>query len=132
MNPVPGGQLEQGYGKTTHPKFNTSTFHRGLRIVPGRKRVRTVRVIYWGRVVYSGWLRGYGNTVIVDHTKGDYTLYAHLSRVKVQVGDVLKSRQEIGIMGRSGALDGKVALYFELRLSGKPVNPIYWFRRKQK
>ena len=128
LNPVPGGQIDQGYGKTTHPKFNTSTFHRGLRIVPGRKRVRTVRAIYWGRVVYAGWLRGYGNTVIVDHTKGDYTLYAHLANLKVQEGDVLKSRQELGTMGRSGALDGKVALYFELRLGGKPVNPVYWFR----
>lgn len=128
LNPVPGGETVQGYGKTLHPKFKTSTFHRGLRIVPGRKKVRTVRVIYWGKVVYAGWLRGYGNTVIVDHTKGDYTLYAHLSAVKVKVDDVLKSRQEIGVMGRSGSLDGKLGLYFELRLSGKPVNPRSWFR----
>ena len=128
LNPVPGGEVKQGYGKTTHPKFQTNTFHRGLRIVPGRKRIRKVRVIYWGRVVYAGWLRGYGNTIIVDHTKGDYTLYAHLADVKVKEGDVLKSRQEIGIMGRSGALDGEMGLYFELRLSGKPVNPISWFR----
>ncbi len=100
--------------------------HRGMTFVPGARRKKTGRVIYWGRVVYAGWLKGFGNTVIVDHTKNDFTLYAHLDEVKVKVGDQLKSRQPIGVIGSSGSLEG-VKLYFELRIDGKPVNPRKWF-----
>ncbi|MFT5432632.1 MAG: murein DD-endopeptidase MepM/ murein hydrolase activator NlpD, partial [Myxococcota bacterium] len=127
MNPVPGGRIKKGYGKKTHPKFGTVTLQRGIDIIPGRKNVRTVRVIYWGKVVFAGWLRGYGRTVIVDHTKGDYTLYAHLSKMTVKKGDMLKSRQAIGTLGRTGSLEGE-HLYFELRIDGKPVDPMRWLR----
>ena len=125
--PVPAGSIERGFGKVVHPRWGTVTMHRGVDIVPGRKGDRAVRVIYWGRVVYAGWLKGYGNTIIVDHTQGDYTMYAHLEKVDVRVGDVLESRQTIGVLGRSGSLDGE-HLYFELRLGGKPVDPVPWFR----
>jgi len=127
LNPVPGGKVITKFGKKTHPKFGTVTLQRGIDIVPGRKGVRTVRNIYWGRVVYAGWLKGYGQTVIVDHTKGDYTLYAHLAKVIVKKGDMLKSRQAIGKLGRSGSLEGE-HLYFELRMGGKPVDPLKWLR----
>ncbi len=125
--PVPGGVISRTFGKSVHPRWSTVTLHRGMDVVPGKKGDKTVRCIYWGKVVYAGWLKGYGNTVIVDHTQGDYTMYAHLERIDVRVGDVLASRDSIGVLGKSGSLDGE-RLYFELRLGGKPVDPVPWFR----
>jgi septal ring factor EnvC (AmiA/AmiB activator) len=125
--PVPAGSIAQLFGKIVHPRWATVTMHRGIDIVPGRKGDKEVRCIYWGRVVYAGWLKGYGNTVIVDHTQGDYTLYAHLERIDVKVGDVLESRQALGVLGKTGSFESE-RLYFELRLAGKPVDPVPWFR----
>ncbi len=127
--PLPGGNITRVFGESRHPRFKTVTMHRGIDMVVGKtKRAsKKVRVIYWGRVVYAGWLKGFGKTIIVDHTKNDYTLYAHLSRIDVKVDDVLKSRQPIGLIGRSASLQGE-HLYFELRIDGKPVNPKKWFR----
>jgi len=127
--PLPGGNVARPYGESKHPRFKTVTMHRGIDFVvgTGRRSTKKVRVIYWGRVAFAGWLKGFGNTVIVDHTKNDYTLYAHLSRIGVKKGDILKSREVIGRIGASGSLDGE-RLYFELRIDGKTVNPKKWFR----
>jgi murein DD-endopeptidase MepM/ murein hydrolase activator NlpD len=129
--PLPGGKSKRSFGKHIHEKFKTVTMHRGVTMIPGKRGYRRVRVIYWGRVVFAGWLKGFGNTIIVDHTKNDYTLYAHLDRMDVKVGDVLKSREVIGLLGASGSLEGE-KLYFELRIDGKPVDPARWFRRSLK
>lgn len=125
--PVNGSRIELGYGNHTHPRFGTVTFHRGIDFVPGKIGDKTVRSIYWGKVVFAGVLRGYGNTVILDHTKRDYTLYAHLAKMSVKPGDVVKSRQKIGVLGESGSFEGE-KLYFELRIDGQPIDPHGWFR----
>ncbi len=127
LYPMKGGRIEQRFGNHTHPKFGTVTFHRGIDLVPGKGGEKNVRVIYTGRVVYAGWLKGYGNTVIVDHTQQDYTLYAHLRSVDVTVGEVLKSRQHLGVAGDTGPLE-RDSLYFEIRINGEPVDPAPWFR----
>jgi murein DD-endopeptidase MepM/ murein hydrolase activator NlpD len=127
LPPLPGAQLVKGYGNKTHPRFGTVTMHRGMEYLPARRRSKDVRSIYWGKVVHAGWLRGYGNTVIVDHTEGDYTLYAHLKTMNVKKGDLVKTREAVGSVGSTGSLKGE-RLYFELRIAGKPVNPARWFR----
>ena len=125
--PVRGGRVVKSFGRYVHPRFKTVTHHNGIDVVPGRTGNRRVRAIYWGKIVHAGWLRGFGKTVIVDHTRNDYTLYAHLKRIAVKVGDIVKSRQALGVMGATGSLDGE-RLYFELRKAGKPVNPMPWFK----
>jgi septal ring factor EnvC (AmiA/AmiB activator) len=124
--PILGGRIVRGFGKKTHPRFHTVTMHRGMDMVPGRNNNRKIRAIFMGKVVYAGWLRGYGNTVIIDHTKNDYTLYGHLKKMNVVVGDIVETRQMIGLLGSSGSLTGE-RLYFELRLNGEPENPVPWF-----
>jgi len=126
--PLLGGRVVRGFGKKTHPRFHTVTMHRGLEIVPNRDKTLKVRAIFTGKVVYAGWLRGYGNTVIIDHTQNDYTLYGHLKKLSVQVDDIVETRQNIGVMGSSGSLSGE-RLYFELRINGEPINPAGWFHR---
>jgi murein DD-endopeptidase MepM/ murein hydrolase activator NlpD len=76
-----------------------------------------------GRVILAGVYGGYGNTVIIDHGGGMTTLYAHQSQVNVAYGDEVAAAQVIGYIGTSGLSTGP-HLHFEVRISGKPVDPV--------
>jgi murein DD-endopeptidase MepM/ murein hydrolase activator NlpD len=68
---------------------------------------------------------GYGTIVEIDHGQGIKTLYAHLSRVDVAVGDLVDARTVLGAMGTSGNVTGS-HLHFEVRVGDKPVDPEDW------
>ncbi len=125
--PPIGGRIEVGFGEIKHPRFGTTTLHRGLDLRAGGAPNQAVRAVFWGRVAHVGWLTGYGETVILDHGRGWHTIYAHLEAVKVAVGEVVKSRQRIADIGQTGSLKGRY-LYFEIRHKGQPVDPALWLR----
>jgi lipoprotein NlpD len=76
-----------------------------------------------GRVVYAGnSLRGYGNLVIVKHDNTYLTAYAHNRNLLVKEGESVRKGQTIAEMGDTDA--NSVRLHFELRVNGKPVDPI--------
>lgn len=79
-----------------------------------------------GKVVFADDLGIYGNTVIVDHGIGVFTLYGHLSSLAVAQGDNV---QMGGVIGRSGdtGLAGGDHLHYEVRLHNTSVNPIEWW-----
>jgi murein DD-endopeptidase MepM/ murein hydrolase activator NlpD len=79
-----------------------------------------------GRVLHAGWLGIYGNCVILDHGMGLQSLYAHLSSIEVQVGDII---EHDGRLGRSGAtgLAGGDHLHFTMLLGGNAITPIDWW-----
>ena len=68
---------------------------------------------------------GYGLMVVVDHGNGVSTLYAHLSRVRVVVGQAIAAGEDLGAMGTTGNVTGS-HLHFEVRIGGAPVNPNAW------
>ncbi len=78
-----------------------------------------------GRVTVAGWPdnSGYGNRVIIDHGNGFVTLYAHLSRIDVGVGQYVSRGQQIGMMGSTGRSTG-IHLHFEVHRSGTALNPL--------
>jgi lipoprotein NlpD len=77
-----------------------------------------------GKVIYAdSKLKGYGQMVIVKHNELYLTAYAHNSKVLVQEEQLVKRGQKIAEMGNSESDDGKTKLHFELRRSGKPVDP---------
>lgn len=78
-----------------------------------------------GRVVYAGWLSGFGNLMILDHGNKYLTVYAYNQSLLKQVGDVVNTGDAIATVGATG---GQVepGLYFEIRHGGKPVNPLIW------
>lgn len=80
-----------------------------------------------GRVVFTGPLVICGNTTIIDHGWGVYTRYCHQHTIKVQVGDMVTSGQEIGLIGRTGRADGP-HLHFEILVGGVQVNPLVWMQ----
>jgi murein DD-endopeptidase MepM/ murein hydrolase activator NlpD len=82
-----------------------------------------------GTVVLAGMApagySGYGNVVMIDHGGGISTLYAHLSRVDVTMGQVVQQGQQIGAIGATGMATGD-HLHFEVRVANTPVDPLGW------
>lgn len=76
-----------------------------------------------GVVTFSGWLGGYGKLVIVDHGGGVTTYYAHLNQQYVAQGAHVSQGQAIGQLGSTGRSTGP-HLHFEIRMNGRPVNPL--------
>ena len=81
-----------------------------------------------GMVTFAGWYAGYGQTIYVDHGSGWTTLYAHLSRMDVQVGQVLQRGEAIGAVGSNGRSTGP-HLHFEIRLNNRPLDPMKYLGR---
>ena len=76
-----------------------------------------------GRVVFAGWSGGYGNCVRIAHANNLETLYGHLSKISVKVGDDVTVGQKIGEVGSTGRSTG-THLHYEVRKNGKAINPI--------
>ncbi len=76
-----------------------------------------------------GWSGGYGNVVVIDHGNGMQTLYAHLSKVYVRVGDSVARGAPIGYMGNTGRVYGRtgIHLHFEVMVNGAKKNPRVYF-----
>jgi murein DD-endopeptidase MepM/ murein hydrolase activator NlpD len=81
-----------------------------------------------GKVVFTGPLTVRGNTTIIDHGWGVFTMYLHQSQFEVQVGDMVETGQEIGKVGATGRVTGP-HLHWEIRVGGVPVNPMEWVQR---
>ena len=85
-----------------------------------------VRAANRGRVLHAGWLGIYGNCVILDHGMGLMSLYAHLSSISAQLGEVVELEAELGRSGATG-LAGGDHLHFTMLLAGNAVTPIDWW-----
>ena len=120
------GRIVREFGMQKHPKFGTMTMSNGIEIeaVEGAP----VTAVYEGVVMFSEWFKGYGKSIILSHSGGVYTLYAHNSELSVQRGDQVQRGQVIARAGSTGSLTGP-NLYFELREKDRPVNPRAWLRK---
>jgi murein hydrolase activator len=85
-----------------------------------------VRAVHGGTVAYADAFTGLGTLVILDHGGNNYSLYGYLGSVTVQTGGQVETGGEIGRVGASPA--GPPALYFELRIDGKPIDPVQWLK----
>ena len=119
------GKVLVPYGDIRHPRFQTLTPHPGidLEVAEGTP----VHPIFGGRVAYSAWFRGYGNTVIVDHGGDTLSVYAHLRAPAVEVGQRVDPAVSLGPSGSTGSLRGPT-LYLEIRHRGRTVDPAKWLR----
>lgn len=121
------GRISKRFGKKVHPLLHTYVFYKGIGIeAPIGSRVRS---IHQGRVIFAGWVKGYGNILIIDHGDNYYTLFAYLSKTLKGMGERVKRGEIIGLVGDSNSLEG-AHLYFEIRQNGKPVNPLNWLALK--
>jgi murein DD-endopeptidase MepM/ murein hydrolase activator NlpD len=95
--------------------------HEGIDI--GAASGSPIRAAAAGRVVYSGWMSGYGNLVAIDHGGGISTAYGHQSSIAVGNGQLVSQGQTIGYVGCTGHCFGP-HLHFEVRINGTPVDPL--------
>lgn len=88
---------------------------------------RPVRPVHEGTVAFADQFTGYANLVIVDHGDNAYSLYGHLDSLDVKRGDQVDPQTRLGVSGRNPS--GNPALYFELRIDAKPVDPLQWLKK---
>lgn len=84
-----------------------------------------IKAISHGRVAFSDWLQGFGFIIIIDHSNGYMSLYAHSETLLKQAGDWVSAGDVIATAGDSGGQE-QSGVYFEIRSRGKPVNPSKW------
>jgi septal ring factor EnvC (AmiA/AmiB activator) len=86
-----------------------------------------VRSVFPGRIDYSGWFKGYGQLVIIDHGDHYFTVFAHLEEIGKQKGEMVSAGEAIGVIGDPGWQVGP-GVYFEIRKGGNHLDPIRWFQ----
>ena len=94
-------------------------------VMIGGQSGQAVRSISHGRVAFADWLRGYGLLMIIDHSDGYMSLYGHNQTLYKEAGDWVDSDEVVAAVGNSGGQED-IALYFEIRENGQPVNPARW------
>ena len=122
------GDVVAFFGRQKHPKFDTYVQRKGIEIRANQGAV--IRSVADGVVAFADWMRGYGLLAIVDHGEGFFSLYAHASKLLVNVGETVRSHQPIGEIGDTG-LTGESTLYFELRQGGEALDPLAWLTKRR-
>lgn len=122
-----GSRTAAGFAERRHYFHNDEkideAWHLGLDWASVKKA--PIRTTNSGKVVFNEYLGIYGNTIIIDHTMGLLTLYAHTSVSKVNVGDDVRAKQIIANTGATGAVMGD-HLHFGILVQGIEVNPLEW------
>jgi len=117
-------RISDYFGGRFHPVYGVYKSHTGIdyAALPGAPVYATGD----GVVIATGWDNGYGIRVLIDHGFGYSTIYAHLQRFVVRVGDKIKRGKLIGFVGNTGVSTGP-HLHYEVRKNNDPVNPIYYY-----
>jgi septal ring factor EnvC (AmiA/AmiB activator) len=84
-----------------------------------------VKAVATGAVVFSDWLRGFGNLLIIDHGNDFLSVYGNNESLLAAVGANVKSGESVATVGNSGG-NPESGLYFELRHRGQPFDPLKW------
>ena len=117
-------RIASGFGRRIDPVYKTPKFHAGMDF-----SARTGTKIYStgvGKVVKAGNNKGYGQCVIIDHGFGYQTLYGHMSKIKVKVGQTVKRGDILGLVGSTGKSTGP-HLHYEVIYNNKKVNPVNYY-----
>lgn len=116
--PASGGYISSEMGS------RWGSYHRGLDIA--RPSNYNIKASDNGVVTAAGWDGSYGNRIVINHNNGYETVYAHLSKIEVKVGQTVPKGSIIGIMGSTGNSTG-THLHFEIHKNGSLVNPLSYF-----
>ncbi len=117
------GRITSPYG--VRVLYGRKEFHAGIDI--GGPTGTNIVAAESGRVSYTGYMRGFGNVIVLSHDGGYSTVYGHNLVNLVKKGQYVKKGSIIGKVGRTGNATGS-HLHFEIRLSGKPVNPLPYLK----
>jgi murein DD-endopeptidase MepM/ murein hydrolase activator NlpD len=124
MWPV-AGPITSPFGLRMHPIYHRLILHEGIDI--GAPMSTTIKAADAGRIIVAGWVGGYGNYVGIDHGDGISTGYGHCSAIFVSVGQDVQKGQAIAAVGSTGNSTGP-HIHFEVRVRGRPVDPMGYLR----
>ena len=118
-------RVASGFGSRIDPVYKTVKFHAGLDFAAPQGT--PIYATADGRITTAGNLNnGFGNHVVINHGYGYETLYGHMVRVKVKVGQLVKRGEVIGWVGSTGKSTGP-HVHYEVHKGGRPIDPIYFF-----
>ncbi len=120
-SPVAFSRVTSGFAMRLHPILNTWKQHKGVDY--GAPTGTPVRAVGDGQVEFAGWQNGYGNKVEIRHSNQRSTVYAHLSRIDVRVGQRVDQGDQVGAVGMTGWATGP-HLHFEVKVNGVQQDPI--------
>lgn len=120
------GAVAVPFGSRLHPVFRTKMFNSGIDIKAASGT--PVRAAGPGEVLFRGWLRGFGQVVIIDHGGELSTVYAHLATTAVEEGDAVRTGNLLGTAGNSGT-NTEAGLHFEVRRGGTAQDPLNYLRK---
>lgn len=123
--PVSGGRVVAEFGNQVHPVMKTITTNTGIDI--STKENTPVKCVADGEVALIHWLPSYGNLIIVNHSHGYRTVYAHLSEISVITGQQIK---EGTVIAKSGESVSGNLLHFEVWKEKDKQNPREWLARR--
>ncbi len=123
MKPV-NGSITSAFGRRLHPIYNVTLFHTGIDFAASQgTRVHSTGD---GIVAFSGYDRGYGQKITINHGYGYKTIYAHLSKSLVRQGERVTRGEVIALSGNTGVSTGP-HLHYEVQKDNVKVNPTAYF-----
>lgn len=125
--PVQNGRFVSGFGHRFHPIYKYSRMHNGIDFVApkGAKILATADGIV-EKAIYN---RSYGNFVLIKHPNNIKTLYAHMSKIRVEAGQKVKAGHTIGIQGTTGTSTGE-HIHYEVIVNNQHRDPSSFIRAK--
>lgn len=114
------------FGMRLHPIYNEWRMHNGIDI--NAANATYILASASGTVIAAEWMDGYGYCVMISHGEGIVTLYAHCSELRVSYGDKVDQGEVIALVGSTGLSTGPHC-HFEVRLNGKPVDPLEYVKK---
>lgn len=124
MWPVSATYITSKFGNRIHPITQVLKYHAGVDI--GAASGDTVSAAAGGTVTIAEYSSSYGNYVVIYHSDGTTTLYAHMSSIAVSVGQTVSRGTTVGYVGATGNVTGP-HLHFEVRVNGACVDPLQYF-----
>ncbi len=120
------GDLEWPVNGVVKRRFGRGTASNGIEIASAEGAQAVA--VHDGVVAFAGTFAGFGNLVILDHGSQTFTLYGDLLEITVKKGARVEHGQPVGTVGPTSS--GSDGLYFELRVDGRPVDPVQWLRKR--
>lgn len=120
------GTLVRGFGVSSDEGYAQISHGVDIEAADGAP----VKTIHAGTVAYYNWMPKFGNTMIIDHGGGLFSVYGHLQKALKSTGDAVAAREDIALVGQSGDVL-KPTLHFEIRFKEKAQDPVKWLSRHQ-
>ncbi len=120
------GPVTAQFGRQPSGRFGTSIVRNGIEV--GAAEGTAATAVHEGTVAYAAPFSGFGTLVILDHGNSAFTLYGHLLDTSVSAGTNVSRGAPLGRVGLGPS--GGAALYFEVRIDGRPVDPLQWLARR--